>query len=171
MNHRKLSIQKNILGVLVFTLSLLSLLLVFSPAELAQAAGVDKTVITVDFPDFGCDPNTTICQTFKATGGVVCDHGTAVDTPIDYKFNDPPQPNLFHLYKTFTCADDSDGSNTFTIQVEAKALPGAPTDSGGFRVKGGTGDYEDLHGGGSLVGDRTTYPNGIIDVYTGILMN
>ena len=78
-----------------------------------------------------------------------------------------PQPSLFHLYKTFTC---DDGSGTFTIKVQAKALPGAPTDSGGFAVTDGTGDFENLHGGGKLVGDRTAYPNGIIDVYTGVLM-
>jgi hypothetical protein len=70
----------------------------------------------------------------------------------------------FHLTKTLVCTD---GSGTFTIRVHAATVFGSPTDQGGWSVVGGTGDYAGLRGGGNLVG--TYVPNGIIDVYTGVV--
>ena len=58
-----------------------------------------------------------------------------------------------------------DGSGTFTITFDAATVFGSPQDQGGWKVVGGTGDYETLRGGGNLVG--TYIPGGIIDLFTG----
>ena len=131
-----------------FLLVFVSLLLALPAAVTAATA----TTITLDGNDAG--------ETFTTTGGVLCESGTA--ETFGFQFAGGPRTGTFHLFKTLTC---DDGSGTFTIGVEAKVIFGAPTDSGGWWVVGGTDDYSTLRGGGSLVG--TYYEGGIIDVYTG----
>ena len=107
-------------------------------------------------------------ETFTATGGVVCESGTAVTDPVFVAgFGRQGRgAGTFHLVKTLTC---DDGSGTFKLLVNAGASPTTSGTIGGFAAGRGTGAYVGLHGGGSLVG--TFYPDGsgITDIYTGRL--
>jgi hypothetical protein len=105
-------------------------------------------------------------ETFSASGGVVCDSGVAVTDPV-FSAGFGAQGRgvgTFHLIKTLTC---DDGSGTFQILVNAATARTSPGTVGGFAVVGGTGDYANLNGAGSLVGTNTAV--GIDDVYTGRL--
>jgi hypothetical protein len=135
--------------------------LLLAPA--ASAAAQPTTTISIDivFGDAGSEDFTT-------SGGVLCASGTAVTDPVFVAgFGRQGRgAATFHLIKTLTCAD---GSGTFQIRVNAGSSPNSAGTIGGFSVVGGTGAYTGLHGGGSLVGTYTDV--GIIDVYTGRLMN
>jgi hypothetical protein len=135
------------------TVSVSALLLALAPIS-ALAAG--QTTITLSSLSSG--------ETFTSTGGVICASGTAT-TDFDH-FGGGPVAGSFHLTKTLTC---SDGSGTITILVHAATVFGSPTDQGGWAVVSGTGDYTALSGGGNVVG--TYVPDGIIDLYTGVLRN
>jgi hypothetical protein len=119
------------------------------------AAAATRTSITID-------ANNVTGETFTTTGGALCPAGTAT-TDFDH-FGGGNVAGSFHLTKTLICTD---GSGSFVISVNAATVFGAPQDQGGWSVVGGTGDYADLSGGGSLVG--TYVPTGIIDVYTGVV--
>jgi hypothetical protein len=130
-------------------------------APAASAAPPPVTTITIEVI-FGGP------ETFSATGGVVCESGTAVSDPASATFGGAKNRGVFtfHLVKTLTCAD---GSGTFKLLVNAATSPNSPGTVGGFAAGRGTGDYAGLHGGGRLVG--TAYPDGsgLTDVYTGRL--
>ena len=140
--------------------STIGLLLALLVAPMARAATPPTTVLTIDVV-FGST------ETFTATGGVICASGTAITDPVFVAgFGRMGQgQGSFHLIKTLTC---DDGSGTFQILVNAATAPSSPGTLGGFAVVGGTGDYAGLRGAGSLVG--TGQENGILDVYTGMLM-
>jgi hypothetical protein len=139
--------------------SVLGMLLALLVAPVASAATPPTTVLTIDVLFDGP-------ETFTATGGVICDSGTAVTDPVFIAgFGRMGRGvGTFHLVKTLTC---DDGSGTFQILVNAATAPSSPGTLGGFSVVGGTGDYAGLRGAGSLVG--TGQDGGIIDVYTGML--
>lgn len=105
-------------------------------------------------------------EAFTASGGVVCDEGTAESDLSVFTGGGSKGRGVFtfHLVKTLTCED---GSGTFQIRVDAATAPRSPGTIGGFAVIGGTGDYVALRGGGSLVGTATDV--GIDDRYTGRL--
>ncbi len=137
------------------------LLLAFLVVPTATAAQPPTTVIVIDVV-FG------VSEDFTATGGVICESGSAVTDPVFAAgFGRMGRGvGTFHLIKTLTC---DDGSGTFQILVNAATAPSSPGTLGGFVVVGGTGDYSSLHGAGSLVGTATGA--GILDVYTGTLTN
>lgn len=139
--------------------SIIGLLLALLAAPVANAATPPTTVLTIDIVF-------DVSETFTATGGVICDSGTAVTDPVFVAgFGRMGRgQGSFHLIKTLTC---DDGSGTFQILVNAATSPSSPGTLGGFAVVGGTGDYAGLRGAGSLVGTGTD--TGIIDVYTGML--
>jgi hypothetical protein len=141
--------------------STIGLLVALLIAPTASAAAPVVTVLRIDIV-FGA--NTT--EDFTATGGVLCESGTAVTDPVFAAGFGAMGRGVgtFHLIKTLTC---DDGSGTFQILVDASTAPSSPGTLGGFSVVGGTGDYVGLRGGGSLVGTSTG--NGIIDVYMGRL--
>ena len=130
-------------------------------APLVSAAPA-TTVITIDV-------NFISGETFTATGGVVCDSGTAVTDLVFGKGGGRQGRGVFtfHLVKTLTC-DDQSGS--FQILVDAATARTSPGTIGGFVVIGGTGDYSGLHGAGSLLGTSLSETE-ILDVYTGRLSN
>ncbi len=140
--------------------SALGVLLALLVAPMASAAAPPTTVITIDVTFGGA-------ETFTATGGVVCESGTAVTDPVFVAgFGRIGRGvGTFHLVKTLTC---DDGSGTFKLLVDAAATPSSPGTLGGFAAGRGTGDYVGLHGAGSLVGTGTD--TGIVDVYTGTLI-
>jgi hypothetical protein len=129
-------------------------------APVASAA-IPVTTITINSVFGGT-------ETFTATGGVVCDSGTAVTDPIFFAGGGIQGRGVFtfHLVKTLTC---DDGSGTFKLLVDASAVPISGGTIGGFAAGQGTGDYVGLHGGGSLVGTSFPDGSGITDVYTGRL--
>ena len=137
------------------TIGMLAALLV---APVASAA-TPTTTIRIDIVF-------DVSEDFTTTGGVLCPSGTAVTDPVFAAgFGRMGRgAATFHLIKTLTCAD---GSGTFQIKVNAG--PSSTGTVGGFAVVGGTGAYENLSGGGSLIGVATDV--GIIDFYTGSLTN
>ena len=139
--------------------STIGVLLALLVAPVASAAAPPTTVLTIDVV-FG------VSEDFTASGGVICESGTAVTDPVFVAgFGRMGRGvGTFHLIKTLTC---DDGSGTFQILVNAAGAPSSPGTLGGFAVVGGTGDYTGLRGAGSLVGTGTDV--GIIDVYTGML--
>jgi len=88
--------------------------------------------------------------TFTTSGAGLCPSGTT----SDQGFGAPPRGEThanFHVRKTFTCAD---GSGTFTANIQAHLIFGAPTDSFTWNILRGTGAYTNLHGSGSGIGDE-----------------
>ena len=140
-------------------LGLLATLLVAPTAT----AATPLTVLTIDV-------NFENGETFTATGGVLCDSGTAVTDPVFAAGGGRKGRGVlsFHLIKTLTC---DDRSGTFMIRVDAATAPTSPGTIGGFAVVGGTGDYSSLHGAGSIVGTAYGDGAGILDVYRGRLSN
>jgi hypothetical protein len=127
-------------------------------APVALAAPPETTiVIDVEFE---------VSETFTATGGVVCDSGTAVTDPVFIAgFGRQERgAGTFHLIKTLTC---DDGSGWFQLLVNAAAARNSDGTIGGFSVVGGSEAYASLRGGGQIQGTFTE--TGIIDVYTGYL--
>lgn len=127
-------------------------------APVALAAPPETTiVIDIEFE---------VSETFTATGGVVCDSGTAVTDPVFIAgFGRQGRGvGTFHLVKTLTC---DDGSGWFQLLVNAAGAPNTEGTIGGFSVVGGSEAYASLRGGGQILGTFTE--TGIIDVYTGYL--
>ena len=141
--------------------STIGLLLALLVAPITSAAAPPTTVLTIDIVF-------DVSEEFTATGGVICESGTAVTDPVFAAgFGRMGRgAGTFHLIKTLTCDDDS---GTFQIRVNAGSSPNSTGTVGGFTVFGGTGEYTGLRGGGSLVGTNTDV--GIIDVYQGRLTN
>ena len=99
--------------------------------------------------------------TFTTSGAGLCPSGTTTDqnrgTPPHGKFH-----ANFHDRKTFTCAD---GSGTFTADVQAHLIFGAPADTFTWNILSGTGAYTNLRGSGNGVGDQL--PTEIDDHFAG----
>jgi hypothetical protein len=130
-------------------------------AQPVAAAPPPVTTITIDAVFGGA-------ESFTATGGVVCESGTAVSNPQFIAGGGAQGRGVltFHVVKTLTCAD---GSGTFKLLVNATASRTSPGTVGGFAAGRGTGAYVGLHGGGHLVGTFFPDGSGITDVYTGRL--
>jgi hypothetical protein len=124
----------------------------------AAALAAEQTTITTTVNA------TTGAETFTATGSILCPSGT-VTTEVDHVGGIGPAAS-FHRTKTLVCTD---GSGSFTIGVNAATNGRSPTEQGGWYVIAGTGDYEDLNGGGNAMG--TYFLNGQVDVYTGVVQN
>jgi hypothetical protein len=128
-------------------------MLVLAPAPTASAASSSVEVdLHIDF---------ATGETFTASG--FCPAGEAVT----YNFMQVGfrgRATTFHLYKDLIC---DDGSGILTIRVEASAVFGFPGTIGGWNVVGGTGDYAEVRGGGSIVG--IGFDGGLDDHYTGRL--
>jgi len=139
----------------------IGVLLALVVAPMASAAEPLTTVLTIDIVF-------DVSEEFTATGGVICESGTAETDLHGFTTGGVQGRGVlsFHLVKTLTC---DDGSGTFQILVNAPTAPSSPGTLGGFAVVGGTGDYTNLRGAGSLVGTATE--DGIVDVYMGKLTN
>ena len=87
---------------------------------------------------------------FTTSGAGLCPSGTTTDQNFGTGGQSGFHAN-FHDLKTFTCAD---GSGTFTANVQAHLIFGAPTDTFTWNILSGTGAYTNLHGSGSGVGDE-----------------
>lgn len=154
-------------------IALLALLLMALVApSTAAAAGppldIEMVVPTV-FPDPGLPDGT-----FTATGpavvdGLVC--GSGITWLLDGNATGWQSNRLinFHVEKEFVC---DDGSGSFFVKLEAHYdfVTTPEYNEFNWTIKGGTGDYEGLHGSGSGLGlyaDPATPPDGVLDVYDG----
>ena len=99
--------------------------------------------------------------TFTTSGAGLCPSGTTTDQEFGTGGQSGSQIN-FHVLKTFTCAD---GSGTFTANVQAQLVFGAPADSFTWNIQSGTGAYANLRGSGTGVGDEL--PTEIDDHFVG----
>src|SRR6516164_4185200 len=99
--------------------------------------------------------------TFTTSGAGLCPSGTTTDQNFGTGGQSGFHAN-FHDRKTFTCAD---GSGTFTANVQAHLIFGAPADSFTWNILSGTGAYTKLHGSGSGVGDELE--TGVNDHFVG----
>ena len=99
--------------------------------------------------------------TFTTSGAGLCASGTTADQESGTGGQSGFQAN-FHDLKTFTCAD---GSGTFTANVQAQLVFGAPADSFTWNILSGTGAYANLRGSGSGVGGEL--PAAIDDHFAG----
>lgn len=135
------------------TAGLLGALLVVSTTNAAQP----KTTITIDIV-FG--PPTV--ETFTADGVIGCS-GTAVSS--DFRGTGANGAATYHLVKTLTCSKGS-----FQMSVEAGQSPNRNGTIGGFTILGGTGEFANLKGAGSLIATGNPAPGvNLRDVYTGRL--
>ncbi len=128
-----------------------SLALAVAPVAASGGAPV-RIALDVDFG--------TGAETFTATGAF-CPAGTAVSfgTTVTGR-----GANVFHLSKTFTCAD---GSGSLTINLDAAFVGVRGGTVGSWRAVSGTGAYAGARGGGQIVGQGTS--TGILDTYAGVL--
>lgn len=100
-------------------------------------------------------------ESFTATGGF-CSDGTATSSGLGIVGGG--NALSFHVTKTLECGD---GSGSLVIRVNAATHGGSDHDQGGWSVVSGTGAWAGASGGGNLVG--TYVPDGVIDLYTGVL--
>jgi len=82
--------------------------------------------------------------TFTTSGAGLCPSGTTTDQNFGTGGQSGFHAN-FHDRKTFTCAD---GSGTFTANVQAHLIFGAPADSFTWNILSGTGAYAKLRAKG-----------------------
>ena len=96
--------------------STVGLLLALLVSPVASAAPPPTTVLTINIVF-------DVSEDFTATGGVICESGTAVTDPVFAAgFGRMGRgAGSFHLIKTLTC---DDGSGTFQIQVNAGVQAG-----------------------------------------------
>lgn len=107
---------------------------------------------------------------FTATGaavdaGLVCGAGTSLTIAWSQSAYQPASEWVnFHVVHEFTC---DDGSGSFYVQLQARF--DQKGDNFNWVIKGGTGDYERLHGSGSGVGlppgPQDTF--NVLDLYSG----
>lgn len=137
------------------------LLLVAATAGSAVAAR--SAIITIDIDlDAGAG-----AETFTTNSPLLCPSGDAF-TDFHRGAGNFWAAGSFHLNKLLVC---DDGSGSFVIRVDAGAnfVVGNGTTGGWSVVPGsGTGDYEGLKGGGSIVGiNSDTPPIDLTDYYYG----
>jgi hypothetical protein len=105
---------------------------------------------------------------FSATGGIICESGTAQSTPHARHFvfaGNSGRHERILVGKHMTCSD-----GTFELLVRVRLDLETFNTKGKWTVGKGTGAYAGLHGVGEIVGTRQD--NGgfnapILDVYTG----
>jgi hypothetical protein len=128
-----------------------------------SALGRDAALITI-----AIDLDTGV-ETFTTDSPLLCPSGDAT-TDFERGAGNFGAAGSFHLTKLLTC---DDGSGSFVIRVDAGTnfVVGEGTMGGWSVVRGsGTGAYEDLRGGGSIVGvNSDTAPIDLIDSYFGSL--
>lgn len=129
----------------------------------AGGAAARSAIITIEI-----DLDATV-ETFTTDGGLLCPSGDAF-TDFHRGAGNFRTAGTFHLNKLLVC---DDGSGTFEIRVDAASnfIQGEGTVGGWSVVPGsGTGDYQGLRGGGSIVGiNSDTPPIDLTDYYYGSL--
>ena len=107
-------------------------------------------------------------ETFSASGsavdaGVMCETGTVDD--LNVVVSGPPAGSfrILKVLKRFIC----DGGETFDVKLIVRLNLTTNETTARWKIVGGTGDYADLYGNGSLVGTPIEPGLSILDVYDG----
>lgn len=138
-----------VVAVLILTLTSAAAVLAAPPAsvhiEVSETMGIPSP-----------DP-------FTATGAL-CPEGTVYD--VSSTSSGPPGGTfrIIRADKHFECAD---GSGTFDVTMVVYLDLVTHQTTATWRITGGTGDYADLHGNGTLVGTPIVPGASIYDVYDG----
>lgn len=108
-------------------------------------------------------------EAFVASGaavdaGIVCASGNVYDA--DYSITGPPEGSIriITVLKHFECGDLS---GSFDAMMVVRLDLDTHYTTARWNVVGGSGDYADLHGAGSLLGTPIVPGESILDVYDG----
>lgn len=98
--------------------------------------------------------------------GILCATGT--EDELSVQVSGPPEGDfrILRVVKQFVC---DDGSGTFDVNLVVRLDLTTNDTTARWNVIGGTGDYADLHGSGSLVGIPLDPGVTILDIYDGRL--
>jgi hypothetical protein len=153
-------------SIVAVTAAILVLMAFVAPAtasSLKQVTIVSNVTFNPDGPNYG---------DFTATGkaadsGLICNHGTFVDTFLWISDREYPD-GLVRLIvrKAFTC---DDGSGTFSGTLAIKADFDTGIESFVWVVQGESGRYRALRGGG--LGSTVPTETGNINTYQGFLFH
>lgn len=108
-------------------------------------------------------------ETFTASGpavvaGDVCPSGTVSDLSVTPTGSSQGPHSFFDVVKEFDCAD---GSGAFNFDMKVKLENATGNTTANWQVAGGTGNYANLQGNGTLVGTAIVQGTSILDVYDG----
>ena len=108
-------------------------------------------------------------EVFTASGpavddGTVCATGTVDDVSIETSGAPGGSQVILHVLKRFNC---SDGSGTFDVRLVVNLDLATHYTTANWKIVGGTSNYIDLHGSGSLTGTPIDPGTSIHDVYDG----
>jgi hypothetical protein len=138
-------------------LSIALVIALMGPAAWADAGTTVSFIVDVPFGG---------SETIIASSIPGCPSGT-VTTTGEVTFRGPI--GRFFGTKVFDCG----ASGTFTLEYRASAFACSPTDSGTWKIRGGTGIYAGMSGVGHLTGTfyggEPCAPAGIVDAYTGTI--
>ena len=149
--------------------AILALIALVGPA----AAGPAKSVTIISHVTF--NPGDWNYGDFDASGaaadgGLICAHGTFVDTNIEFHgYQSDRGVVQLRVDKHFTCNTTLSGPNgTFDVKLQIQANIDTGIETFSWVVKGGTGDLSSLRGAGrgSTV---LNPPTGNINTYEGML--
>jgi hypothetical protein len=141
--------------VRVIILGLLAILMIgLAAPALAATPGSRTVTIQLTFDD------ATGNESFVASGPGICAGGIADQRNIEFiQFDDSFS---IRMTKRLVC---DDGSGSIDIYLSAGEQAGSPTRSGGWAITGGSGDYADAVGGGTLTA-KGRYPGDPVGVDT-----
>lgn len=131
----------------------------------ASASATPGTAVTIsNTVSFDENPEP---DPFTSSGGIVCASGTSTHLfavpPLVVAGGQSGFRAQILVGKHFVCED---GSGTFDLLLRVTLDFGTEDTYGTWSVVRGTGDYDKLHGGGKIAGDRLP-DGGIQDEFTG----
>ena len=130
-------------------------------AIVTSAAATPGTPVSISNTVTSFDPGAV--SDFASTGGVLCASGTVSNRFERFVGWQSNLHSQILVGKRFVCGD---GSGTFDFLLRVTLDFGAGDTAGTWSVVGGSGKYEQLHGGGAIQGERLP-DGGIEDVYEG----
>lgn len=100
-------------------------------------------------------------------GGVLCATGVVTTGPVTWSspLNGQTGFAILRMIKYFVCDD----GGTFDVKLTARVDLSTGNTTGQWKVLGGTGDYVNLKGRGTLVGFYDPVTNSVLDIYDGRL--
>lgn len=134
-------------------------------AASAPAAATPPTDVEIVSP-IDLTNGTGSFEVIADDGDVLCDAGTVVNLFSLFVGGQSGSQAQILVVHEFTC-DDGSGSFLLSLRVKLDFTSGTTTAS--WSVLDATGDYEKLHGSGSLVGIPSCGPDCILDTYTGAM--
>ena len=146
-----------VLAVLTAAVLAATLMVAAAPAGAAPPTAVDFTI----------EETLEVSEGFLKAGDSIPNCESPVVTTENFRLGGGGDVRTFAGDKVFTCAS----GDTFTLSFNARVRDCSATDSGSWRVTGGTGAFAGLRGNGRLVGTyvggNSCGPTGIDDNYTG----